>query len=204
MKLKLTPGILKLAYKFIDVESLGESSVLDGRTIEYGFAISKLARLPVGRLLDVGCVARVNPVVSTMCELGWKVDGIDIRDYKYSHPNFTFIKGDITENPPLDSSYYDTVTAISTFEHIGVRGRYGIRSNDGLGIFKAVAQIRKILNTNGVLIATLPIGSVFKDSQLGKEYTPSMVEQIFTRWENWTVRDLVHLNGLVLLCLVKK
>ena len=143
MKLKLAPWVLRLAYKLIDVESLGESSVLDGRTIEYGFALSHLVKLPVGTLLDVGCTARVNPVVSTMCELGWKVEGIDLRDYNYKHPNFTFLKVDINHLSAVGQ--FDVVTAISTLEHIGIGGRYGIEK-DPEALTDAIRNIRAFLN----------------------------------------------------------
>ena len=199
MKLKLTPRILRLAYRFIDVESLGESSVLDGRTIEYGFVISRLARLPVGKLLDVGCVARVNPVVSTMCELGWKVYGIDIRDYKYTHPNFKFIRGDITEQL-LRDDFFDAIIAISTLEHIGIKGRYGIKKGEeGKDLF-TVGEIRKYLKPGGTLIITLPYNEASKTTKLGRIYTPSMVDRLV---KNWVIRSRRVQNGLILLDLVK-
>ncbi|MBU1173346.1 MAG: class I SAM-dependent methyltransferase [Proteobacteria bacterium] len=200
LKLKLTPGILKLAYKFIDVESLGESSVLDGRTTEYGFALSKLVRLPVGKLLDIGCVTRVNPIVSTMCELGWKVYGMDIRDYRYTHPNFKFVKGDITQKI-LEDNFFNAITAISTLEHIGVGGRYGIRGEDGLAPTRAMANIKRLLKPGGTLVITLPYRKSPEESTMGRTYTPSMINKLL---RYWNMSNIDIQNGLILLDLVEE
>jgi len=128
-KLKLSPGWLKFAYRFLDVEASAEAALPDGRMIEYSFVIGKLVSLAKGRLLDVGCVARLNLVPATIASLGWEVYGIDVRQFKFRFPNFHFVLGDITKTDFPDS-FFDAVSAVSTLEHIGLKGRYGISEGD--------------------------------------------------------------------------
>ena len=52
-KLKLSPRVIKFAYRFFDVEASAEAAPPDGRIIEYSFVIQKLAQAPHGKVLDV-------------------------------------------------------------------------------------------------------------------------------------------------------
>lgn len=153
MKIKLAPWMLRLAYKVVDIESLGEASVFEGRTLEYGFAVSRLSKLIPGKLLDVGCTARINPIPSTMCEMGWNVTGLDIRDYNFAHPRFTFKKGTIEDEPSLPT--FDAITCISTLEHIGLK-RYGGKEDFFEGDLIAIRKIIDILKPKGTFILTVP------------------------------------------------
>lgn len=47
-KFRLTPGLLKFAYNFIDVEASAQTAALDGRVYEYAYVIQKLSVLPKG------------------------------------------------------------------------------------------------------------------------------------------------------------
>ena len=185
MKLKLAPWVLKLAYKVVDVESLGESSVYEGRTLEYGFAISKLAKLTPGKLLDIGCTARINPIPSTFCNLGWEVTGLDIRDYNYAHKNFIFKRESLFEQPTQANLAYDAITCISTLEHLGLR-RYGNELLNRLGDLEALAIISKILKPEGKLILTVPYtkGSI-KITNLERIYGSEEIEKF---------KDYLHLE----------
>ena len=64
--------------------------------IEYSFVIGKLVSRDKGKVLDVGCVARLNPLPATLASIGWEVYGIDMRQFKFRFPNFHFVPGDIT------------------------------------------------------------------------------------------------------------
>jgi len=131
-KLKVTPKLVRLAYHFFDVEASAETAVPDSRMIEYAFIIGKLSLLPKGKVLDVGCTARLNYLPVALASLGWEVWGIDLREFKFKHPNFHFVEGDIRKTGFPDNSFH-AVYALSTLEYIGLSGRYGVNRLDPEG-----------------------------------------------------------------------
>ena len=181
-KLKLGPNLIRFAYRFLDIEASGETAPPDGRMIEYSFVIAKLVSLTKGRLLDVGCVARLNPVPATFASIGWEVYGIDMRQFKFTFPNFHFILGDVTKTDFPDN-FFDAVSAVSTLEHIGLRGRYGITNYDPEGDAKALREIKRILRRGGRLLVTLPFGEGKRQATLNRVYNRDNLKELFSGWE---------------------
>jgi 2-polyprenyl-3-methyl-5-hydroxy-6-metoxy-1,4-benzoquinol methylase len=85
-KLKLSSRLVRLAYTLVDVEASGTAAAPSPRIVEYAFVIQKLASLTPGRVLDVGCAARVNYLPAALASLGWQVTGIDIRPFEFEYP----------------------------------------------------------------------------------------------------------------------
>jgi hypothetical protein len=182
MKVKIPPGLIRLAYKVFDVEASAETAATGSRTIEYAFALQKLARMPKGNLLDIGCTAKVNPIPATLCELGWEVWGLDLREYKFRHPNFHFVKADIDE-AGFEPGFFDAVCAISTLEHLGLGGRYGVTKENKVKDVKTVNKVHSIIKKDGTFIATVPFASssrVVKPFQ--RIYDKSALESLFHCW----------------------
>lgn len=153
-KIKLGGWVLRFLSWFIDYEA--DHLPVEGRLIEYGYAISRLMWLPKGRVLDVGCIALHNTVSSSLAYAGWEVHGIDVRrDWGFRHPNFTFKQGDIRECGYPDA-WFDVVVCVSTLEHVGVKGYYGVKLEDYGGDMAAVKEIVRILKPDGLLIVTVP------------------------------------------------
>jgi len=127
------------------------------RYIEYPFIIRNLPK-PPAKVLDVGCSGSFFPLL--LASFGYDTYGIDIRNYpilnKLKFKNFTFVKGDIKESP-FPNSYFDVITAISTIEHIGISGRYGIE-DDPEGDKKALEEMVRILKPQGAILLTIPFG----------------------------------------------
>jgi hypothetical protein len=87
--------------------------------------------------------------------LGYKVTGLDVRPYPFSHPNFNFIQADIlTWQPPVGA--FDAVISISTLEHIGLGG-YGDPLNKQ-GDMLALEKLWQALSQGGRLYLSLPFG----------------------------------------------
>jgi len=111
------------------------------RYIEYPFVIRNLPK-PPAKVLDVGCSGSCFPLLLT--GFGYDVFGVDVREYaiinKMKFSNFHFIKEDIRKNYFSDN-YFDAVIAISTVEHIGLFGRYGMDDDLG-GDKQAVAEMK--------------------------------------------------------------
>jgi len=189
MKLKLSSKLIKTAYKIFDVEASAETAVAEGRIIEYAFVIQKLSQLPKGKLLDVGCTARLNHIPATMTALGWEVWGLDLREFKFRHPNFNFVSEDIT-NTTFKDGFFDAICAISTLEHLGLSGRYGVTEEDLNKDTKAIREISRILRPGGTLVCTMPFARkarVIKPLQ--KVYDKTNLEDLFV---NWVVNDMIY------------
>ena len=179
-KIGLPEWAVRLVYKFVDAEKY--SPTVDERVLEYSFAIGKLVKLDPGNLLDIGCVARMNLIPAVACELGWKVWGIDVRDYNFKHPNFTFVKGGILDNKfPLNT--FNAVTAISTIEHIGTKGRYGLTKAVPEGDLSTFSRVRDVLKEGGKLIVTVPVNSSYKQGALGRTYDEKHLAQLYVKWK---------------------
>ena len=188
-KLKLSPRVIRFAYRFFDVEASAETAPPDGRIIEYSFIIQKLAQAPRGKVLDVGCTARLNHLPATLTSLSWQVWGIDLRTFKFKHPNFHFVSGDIW-NTDFPDNFFDAVIAVSTLEHIGLSGRYGITKEDAEGDVRALREIARILRPDGILLCTVPYGKEARVIKyLQRIYNKSSLERLF---RNWTWKDEVY------------
>jgi len=93
-------------------------------------------------LLDIGCgfscyfLRRIKSKIKN----GYGFDS-NIKDKKFSNleiKNFTF-----KDSLPYESNFFDTVTMMATFEHFD-------------NIYKLLAEIKRVLKTNGKIIMTVP------------------------------------------------
>lgn len=182
MKLKISPTVIKFAYKFVDVEASAETSTADSRMQEYSYIIRKLISLPKGRVLDVGCTARSNYVPAILTSLGWEVWGIDFREFKYKHSNFHLVLEDI-RHTSFSDNYFDAVYAVSTIEHIGLSGRYGLSEEDTVGDRKAVQEIFRITHNNGTFLCTVPWGKAKVIKPLQRVYDKTGLSGLFVNFQ---------------------
>jgi len=188
-KLKLSPRLARMvftrlqrmAYWFVDLDA--ESSSLDSRVLEYSFVISKLAKERTGKVLDVGCADSSNIVPLILASLGWEVHGIDNREFKFQHPNFHFTQGDIRK-APLPDDFFDCVYAVSTIEHIGLRGRYSVTEADPEGDIKAVREIARVLVPGGIFLLTVPYGRGQVVKPLHRVYDKFRLLRLFSQWQS--------------------
>ena len=126
------------------------------RTAEYRFVLKNLP--PIGStILDVGCCDSL--LTLKLAKKGYKVYGIDTRQYQEKHPNFTFVQEDIL-GTTFPNGFFDAVIAVSTVEHIGL-GAYGDPIHDNADIL-AVREIHRILKPDGRLIVTTPFAREYR------------------------------------------
>ena len=152
------------------------------RTVEYPFVLSKIDITKNGRILDVGCTFQSNYLAPTFIQLGWDVYGIDLRKPKLEHPNFYFVNEDIRKTSFPDD-YFDYVYAVSTLEHVGLSGRYGVMQDDAEGDFDAVREINRILRPDGALLITVPFGQGDFCHRLHRLYTVERIKRLFSGWK---------------------
>jgi SAM-dependent methyltransferase len=134
------------------------------RTAEYRFVLKNLP--PIGStILDVGCCDSL--LTLKLAKKGYKVYGIDTRQYQEKHPNLTFVQEDILRTP-FPNGLFDAAIAVSTIEHIGL-GVYGDPIHDNADIL-AVREIYRILKPDGRFIVTTPFAGEYKLAKYGGGY----------------------------------
>ena len=122
--------------------------------LDWGFIC---ANLPPGpkRALEIGCGR--SPIVPAMLALGYDVSAVDLSiGLSKQIAGFKFIMGDFKEIT-LDSGF-DVIVACSTLEHIGLSGRYGSQEDED-GDLKAMRKIAALLEPDGLLFLTVPMGT---------------------------------------------
>ena len=131
------------------------------RIIEEVFVHSQVPLDAEGqRLLDFGCT-RSNLALQ-LASLGYEVIGVDLRQYPFAHPHFTFHQTNITEFD--DAEGFDIITSVSTIEHVGL-GAYG-EERDTSTLEATTRKLTDLLKPGGRLIATVPFGQQYEDEFL--------------------------------------
>lgn len=161
------------------------------RIIEYPFIHRNIDIKNCKYLLDFGCNYSFIPI--QYASLGIKVFGVDLLNYKFknSHSNFIFIQKDIRD---LDLKiHFDYITAISTFEHIGVN-RYenmiGIKNIEKRRklVKQIIEKMYDLLIPNGYLLITLPLGKISVDSLL-RCYSYTEFKDLFLPYFKFIIQE---------------
>lgn len=142
------------------------------RYIEYPFILRNLPKLPC-KVLDVGCSGSMFPLIINA--IGYETHGIDIRNYYPEHEIF-FTKGDLIVSV-FEENSFDAITAISSIEHIGLKGVYG-QETDIDGDIKALKEIHRILRPNGLFLMTVPFGDYLRITQNHKIYNQKRIHTL--------------------------
>ncbi|HEU4758759.1 MAG TPA: class I SAM-dependent methyltransferase [Dehalococcoidia bacterium] len=148
----------RVAGLFVNLEAV-ENALLNSRLIEYPFVVQKLHGVPPGPALDVGCADAGNVVAPILASLGWQVYGVDIRDFRLPQANFNFVRTDVARGTPFPDGFFDCAYAVSSIEHFGLAGRYGIREDDPQADFKAVNEVWRVLKPGSPFLLTIPYGT---------------------------------------------
>jgi ubiquinone/menaquinone biosynthesis C-methylase UbiE len=163
---------------FIFPEYFGHDPVAPSdRYVESPFILSNLPP-PPARILDVGCVGSFFPLI--LSSFGYDTYAIDIRNYsilnKLTYKDFHFFKESIVKTN-FPENYFDAVCAISTIEHIGLSGRYGVKE-DKEGDEKALEEMKRIVKPGGTILLTIPFGKAKIIKPFTKVYDSALVEKL--------------------------
>lgn len=132
-------------------------SLKGDRHVEYTFTTSHIPAGDGKRLLDVGPGARAKLGKWAMGQRGWNVLAVDIHE-DIKIPGIAWIKGDLN-NLEFDPDYFSLILNVSSIEHFGIPGRYGIGKLDEDADLRAMRRMREWLAEDGAMIVTTPVGN---------------------------------------------
>jgi SAM-dependent methyltransferase len=167
--------------KVLAFETLSLLGRHPGRTVEYGFAMDNID-VTSRNLLDVGSAGSFFPL--QMAKRGFIVTAVDVRSYSQTHENLKFIQADITKLP-FPAEFFDTITCISTIEHLGLSA-YGDPRRDNADE-AAISEFKRVLVPRGRLILTTPFCLKYqllkwKDAY-ERIYDQDKIESLFASWK---------------------
>lgn len=123
------------------------------RAVEYPWVLMQIKMIKSGSLvLDVGCAESV--LSHELTSKGFRVVGLDIRDYPFKNKKMIFIKRNVMDTK-LPNETFDAIIVVSTIEHIGLSA-YGQLTLTDKGDIKAMKELYRILKPEGIIIITTP------------------------------------------------
>jgi SAM-dependent methyltransferase len=154
----LRKGLRRLYYQLrinevVFDKSSGRRTLRGDRAIEWSWVIRHLPHDPAS-VLDVGCVQ--STLSATAARLGHAVTAVDLREIEYEIDNVRFLRADIRQLG-LPVGRFSVIMNSSTIEHVGLAGRYD-SCGDPDGDLKGMRNLRMLLNPNGRMILTIPVG----------------------------------------------
>jgi Caenorhabditis protein of unknown function, DUF268 len=166
------------------------ASLVGDRWIEWSFCMARLADGP-GATLDFG--ADVGFLSLAAAQRQHDVIALDRLPtaLEYRHPRVTALQADILDRP-LQGRRFDQIINCSSVEHVGLPGRYG-SFEDSSGDLKAMAIMRDLLEAEGRMIMTIPVGRDLVCAPLhriyGEERLPRLLEGYSVQEAQYWRRD---------------
>ena len=155
--------------------SLCNNYFVNERVVEKPYVTRRILELDNDSLvLDFGCVE--SSLAIELASLGYKVTGVDFRQYSFDHPNLKFIQGNLLN---VDAEVkFDFVVALSVIEHIGL-GAYGEESRvkDFNAVLKKFSEITK---SGGKLFISVPVGKPIRDNFL-RSFSPQEARSLMQK-----------------------
>jgi hypothetical protein len=166
------------------------ATLVGDRSVEWSFCLARLADGP-GTTLDFG--ADVGFLSLAAAQRGHDVLALDRMPpaLEYRHPRVTAVQGDILDRP-LEGKRFDQIVNCSSVEHVGLAGRYG-SFEDADGDLEAMAIMRELLEPDGLMIMTIPVGLDLVCAPLhriyGSERLPRLLEDYAVHEAQYWRRD---------------
>lgn len=135
---------------FLKLRPIAESSF--GKNGRYSLVTEVLAANPVDKLLELGCGWGEH--CAHMMQYAADVTGVDIVLPKWvqnvSRPNLALIEANANEQLPFAPASFDAIIGMMVVEHL-------------FDPFKVVAELRRLIKPNGVVILNLPLVTSWKN-----------------------------------------
>ncbi len=181
----LPPAIVRITVKKNIPNLAGD------RNIEWSWVSSQMPSGP-GEALDFGTGGSVLGLIAA--QRGFKVTAVDLEpaQWHYVHPELQFVHGDILKLS-LPINHFDLVINCSTVEHVGLAGRYSVTKNSPDGDLEAMARLRELMKSSGVMLLTIPVGQDAVFAPLCRVYgarrLPNLLDGYVVEKEAFWVKD---------------
>lgn len=115
---------------------------------------------------------------------GYSVLSIDLTDVEwfYQHNNLNFSKINIFD-VPYESNSLQLVINCSTIEHVGLKGRYNTKEEQGDGDIDAMKFLGDLLSPGGLMLMTVPVGQDTVYHPFHRIYGSSRLPRLIEGWE---------------------
>lgn len=130
-------------------------SLAGDRSIEYGYVYKHLPR-GQGTAFEFGPAPLTARMSLFAIKQGYSVTAVGLEQIQRQHPNLTFIQGDLLTTEVKGE--FDWILNISTVEHCGLAGRYGVTVSDADADLKAMWILKSLMKPQGKMLLTIPIG----------------------------------------------
>ncbi len=167
-------------------------NLLGDRAIENSWVIANMPAGP-GTALDFGGGEGTLALIAA--QKNFDVTAVDLQyvQWPYIHPKLHFVRGDILKLPLL-TNHFDLIISCSTVEHVGLVGRYGVDDKLSNGDLEAMAHLRTLLKSDGVILLTIPVGQDDVFVPLHRVYGVKRLPQLLQGYEIeveafWTKND---------------
>ena len=135
--------------------SLGEATPTTPMDLTYFYqdtwAAKQVFRFQPQKVVDIGSTGLLVGIISQFC----RTISVDIRPLTVSLPGLECRRGSLLDLPFPDASF-EFITSMCVLEHVGL-GRYG-DPVDPHAIFKAAAELVRVLAPGGILVASVMAG----------------------------------------------
>jgi SAM-dependent methyltransferase len=151
---------------------------IDGeRNVEWSFLSAEMPEGP-GEAIEFGCENGYMSLVAAT--KGYRVVANDLQkqSFAWEHPGVEFREGDFLKLE-LPSNFFDVAINCSSVEHVGIAGRYGIRSNESDGDLEVMRRLAQVLKANGRLLMTAPCGRDTVMAPWCRVYGPERLPRLF-------------------------
>lgn len=134
---------------------------VDERVIEYPWAMSRL--LQNGSLLDAGSALNFETILKHPALSHKEITIVNLvrETNNFSDLGVRYIYADIRKLP-FDNDHFDSITCISTLEHIGmdnsIYDKGSASTSSGGDYLSAVKELKRVLKPQGQLLITVPFG----------------------------------------------
>ncbi|MDW8134330.1 MAG: DUF268 domain-containing protein [Bacteroidia bacterium] len=153
-------------------------NLVGDRDIENTFVIQHMPSGP-GKALDFG--ANTSSMSLMAARKGFSVVALDLLplDFPWVHPNIQTLQGDILK-VEFEEASFDLEINLSTVEHVGLAGRYGVKAMESDGDLLAMRRLHRWMKDQSRMLLTIPVGqdAVFipMNRVYGEKRLPKLIE----------------------------
>lgn len=129
-------------------------SLRGDRAIEYSYVYDNLPP-GAGSLLDLGAPVGL-PTSQFALKQGYHVTAVDLCGHSHEGGNFKFRAGDFLEME--FAGLFDWILNISSIEHFGLAGRYGVMAENPSADLEAMVKLQTLMEPTATMLLTIPVG----------------------------------------------